>query len=74
MLSVTEVARRLNCSAGCVYQLVARGEMPHVRIGIGRGVIRVRESDLERFISRNLHGRLRNVGDPPRHDLKKLVG
>lgn len=74
MLTVQEVARKLGCSAGCVYQLVSRGDMPHVRIGVGRGVIRVRESDLDRFISRNLRGRLRSVGDPPRHDLKKLVG
>lgn len=53
MLTVKEVARQLNVSAGCVYGLVASGKMEHVRIGKGRGTIRISDADLKDFISRS---------------------
>lgn len=50
MLTVRDVAGRLNVSLGCVYTLISRGELPCHRIGIGRGAIRVREADLDEYL------------------------
>jgi excisionase family DNA binding protein len=50
MLTVRDVAARLNVSPGCVYRLVSDGDLPHIRIGAGRGTIRVDEADLEAFV------------------------
>ncbi|RIK72517.1 MAG: hypothetical protein DCC68_26340 [Planctomycetota bacterium] len=50
MLTVREVAARLNVSPGCVYRLVSHGDLPHIRIGAERGTIRVDETDLEAFV------------------------
>ena len=50
VLTVKEVAERLKVSQGCVYQLVAERRLQHLRIGCGRGAIRIREEDLQAFI------------------------
>jgi len=51
VLTVKEVAERLKVSQACIYQLVAEGLLPAVRIGIGRGVIRFTEEDLQTFMT-----------------------
>jgi excisionase family DNA binding protein len=58
MLTVRDVARRLNVSLGCVYGLIADGDLPHLRVGAGRGTIRVDEADLADFIERGKRPRL----------------
>lgn len=50
LLTVKEVAGRLKVSQACVYQLVAEQKLAHVRIGCGRGAIRIAERDLESFL------------------------
>ncbi|MCC7423964.1 MAG: helix-turn-helix domain-containing protein [Planctomycetaceae bacterium] len=50
-LTVREVAKRLQVSASCVYQLIDMGKLPHFRIGVGRGVIRILEEDLNAYLS-----------------------
>ena len=50
LFTVAEVAERLRVSATCVYQLIEKGSLACHRIGIGRGTIRVAESDLLRFL------------------------
>lgn len=50
MLTIKDVAARLSVSATCVYQLVASRKLACHRIGIGRGAIRICESDLEKFV------------------------
>ncbi len=50
-LTVRQVAKRLNVSASCVYQLVETGKLPNHRIGLGRGAIRVSEADLEEYLA-----------------------
>lgn len=50
MLTVKEIAIRLKVSPGCVYALCACGRIPHLRLGIGRGAIRVVEADLQEFV------------------------
>lgn len=73
MLSVRDVARKLNCSAGCIYRLVSVGSLPHVRIGVGRGVIRIREEDFDAYVALKRKGQLRSLEyAPPRIDLKSF--
>jgi len=52
LLRGQDVARILNVSRAFAYQLMQRGEIATVRIG---NSVRVRQSDLETFIARNLH-------------------
>ena len=52
ILTVREVAERLKVSQGCVYQLVAERRLPHFRIGLGRGCIRVKDDDLQKFLEK----------------------
>jgi excisionase family DNA binding protein len=56
MLSVKQVAARLNVSAATVYSLCDSGELPHRRIGVGRGCIRVTEEDLQEYLDRKRVG------------------
>jgi len=51
-MDVQEVAKRLEVSTATVYALCARGRMPHARVGVGRGVIRISEEDLRAFVDR----------------------
>ena len=64
-LTVREVADRLKVSPGCVYALVTRTELPHLRIGLGRGTIRIREDDLERYLTARHHEKPTLVSQPP---------
>jgi excisionase family DNA binding protein len=49
-LTVKEVAERLRLSVPAVYQLCAEQKLGHLRLGVRKGVIRVREEDLEAYI------------------------
>jgi excisionase family DNA binding protein len=51
MLRVREAAERLKCSEALVYELCAQRRLAHVRLGLGRGTIRIRPEDLDAFIS-----------------------
>ena len=50
LLTIKDVARRLSVAPSTVYALVESGKLVSLRIGIGRGTIRFKESDLERFL------------------------
>ena len=50
LMTVSEVAERLNVSTSLVYQLVESGKLPVCRIGNGRGAIRFRPQDIDQFI------------------------
>lgn len=50
MLTVNEVAARLKVSKSTIYNAVESGSMPHYRIGVGRGAIRISEEQLEAFL------------------------
>ena len=50
LLTVRQVAERLNCSESLVYQLVDSGRIAVVRIGNGRGTIRLRPEDVDEYI------------------------
>jgi excisionase family DNA binding protein len=47
--TVKEAAKLLRVSPATVYALVANGTLPACRVGVGRGVIRIRDEDLQRF-------------------------
>ena len=50
LMKVPEVAKRLDVSVSMIYSLCAGGRMPHVRVGLGRGTIRISEEDLTAFL------------------------
>ena len=50
LLRVKEVVERLKVSQACVYQLIAERKIANVRIGCGRGAIRIAEEDLRVFL------------------------
>jgi len=50
LLSVSEAAEKLSCSQALVYLLCAERRLAHVRLGTGRGTIRIAEEKLEEFV------------------------
>ena len=72
LLTIRDVAERLNVSPGCVYTLVAQREIAHIRIGVGRGTIRVREEDLMRFLADRAREPRERVPSAPQLKLKHL--
>ncbi len=50
LLTTEEVARRLSVSRSLVYELVVKGKLPHHRVGVGRGTIRISEDDVAEFL------------------------
>ncbi len=51
MMTVEDVARRLNVSDSFVYGAVADGRLKHHRLGKGQGGIRISESQLSAFLA-----------------------
>lgn len=54
LLTVRECAQMLRVSPGCVYQLVSQNKLPHLRVGCGRGTIRIPEEALEEYLQSGL--------------------
>jgi excisionase family DNA binding protein len=52
LLTVAEAAELLQISRDLAYELVARGELPHIRLGMAGRVIRVPRFGLEQWIAR----------------------
>jgi len=52
-LSVKQVADRWSVSRSIVYALVSNGIIPHVRVGIGRGTIRIAEEAVIEYEKKN---------------------
>jgi excisionase family DNA binding protein len=50
LLTVKQVAQRLQVSEATVYQLCAKRKLAHARVGAGRGAIRVGEDALAAFV------------------------
>jgi excisionase family DNA binding protein len=50
LITVREAARRLEVSTAPVYALCAERKLTHLRVGTGRGTIRIRMEDLVAFI------------------------
>ena len=50
MLTVGQAAARLGISIALIYQLCSSRKLPHIRLGCGRGTIRISESDLDAYV------------------------
>jgi excisionase family DNA binding protein len=50
LLSVDSVSRRLACSRGTVYRLIASGELPAVRLGGAGASLRIDERELDQWL------------------------
>ena len=50
IVTVKEVAKRLEISQSLVYQLVAAGKLRGIRHGMGRGCIRIGEEDIADYL------------------------
>ena len=53
LLTVKEAAKWLNVSPSLIYQLVEKGKLPHHRVGLGRGAIRISVSDITEFLKKS---------------------
>jgi len=51
LLTVREAAVRLGCSQALVYELCSKRRITHVRLGTGRGTIRIKEEALEELLA-----------------------
>lgn len=49
MLTVKQTAEKLGISKSLAYQLLAAGRIRHLRIGLGRGTIRIPAEALEEY-------------------------
>ena len=52
MMTVKEVSQAINVSPSIVYQLIESGKLKCYRIGIGRGTIRISQSQLEAYLQK----------------------
>lgn len=50
MKKVKQAAEQLNVAPSTIYTMCQQGLLPHVRIGVGRGTIRIAEQDLAQFL------------------------
>jgi excisionase family DNA binding protein len=50
-MTVREVSKKLEISVSMVYALCGSGRLPHTRIGLGRGTIRVSDEDIRGFLA-----------------------
>ena len=78
LLTTEEVATHLSVSRSLVYELVVKGKLPHHRVGVGRGTIRISEDDVAEFL-RSCRRETRDETDrslkrPPRRKLRHLRG
>jgi excisionase family DNA binding protein len=51
MMTVKQAAEKLVVSPATVYQLCTAKLLPHSRVGLGRGVIRISEADLAAYLA-----------------------
>ncbi len=52
MLTVAQAAERLGVSPGLIYSLIAGKHLGHVRIGNGRGILRIPEEAITAYLER----------------------
>ncbi len=64
LLTIQETAIRLRLTASSVYRLVNRGLLQAIRVGYGRGRLRIEETDLQAYLDAQ---RTETAGQPRRH-------
>ncbi len=53
LLTVKQTAEILGVSTGLIYAMVSARKIDHVRVGLGRGIIRIPEEAIEEYRKRN---------------------
>jgi excisionase family DNA binding protein len=51
-ITVREASDRLGDSTATVYSLCAGRRLGHIRVGVGKGTIRIREQDLDAYLAK----------------------
>jgi excisionase family DNA binding protein len=72
LLTVKQSAGRLGVSPGLVYSLVAGRKLRFVRVGNGRGRIRIPEDAIEEYVARATFAPREKQAPPVRVRLKHL--
>jgi excisionase family DNA binding protein len=70
-MTVREVAEKLQVAKTTVYDLCAKGLLAHHRVGIGRGTIRIVESDLQAYLD---SCRVEATGPPEKEEPRYRAG
>ena len=73
LLTVAKSRRCFVCPSNCVYELVAKGKLGCYRVGVGRGAIRVRQSDVEMYLTACRKDKHEETPRVPRPRLKHLT-
>lgn len=72
LLLIREVARWLRCSQSTAYGLVASGALRHVRLGVGKGGIRIPVDAVQEFLAKRQTGAAEPKPSPPPRKPAKL--
>lgn len=51
VMTIAEAAIELGISPRTVYQICSAGRLAHIRVGLGRGIIRILRADLDAYIA-----------------------
>lgn len=62
-MNVRDAAQLLECSVTTLYGLLKAGRLPHRRVGLGRGAIRIAREDVEAFMAAS---RVEGAGAAPK--------
>jgi excisionase family DNA binding protein len=69
-VTVRQAAERLEVSPQLVYALIAAGKLSCVRIGLGRGTIRVLDEHVAEYLARAQSAAKPLPAAPPRREIK----
>ncbi|MBC7820636.1 MAG: helix-turn-helix domain-containing protein [Planctomycetaceae bacterium] len=72
MFKVPEVAQQLNCSISTIYGLVDTGKLVAHRIGVGRGAVRIAQTDLDLYLASCRTQKTEGVRKLPRSRLRHI--
>lgn len=74
LLTVKELSERLRVSLATAYELVKRGKIPSIRVGMHQGSIRIRQSDLAFYLAASTHQAVteQSSHEPVRVQLKHI--
>ena len=72
LLSIKQAAERIQVGQTTVRGLCQQGKLRYFRIGLGRGVIRIDEGDLEEYLKGTMVGPEKAQPLPPRERFKHL--
>ena len=72
LVTVSELANRLRVSLATAYELISSGKIVSFRVGPRRGAIRIREADVESYLSNCQYVATEQPQTAPRATLKHI--